>query len=100
MLPADNGYNTVPSADIALDQVSVLSLPSFTWYSSSYESSDARMLHTCQVPGNPTPRRQMIAVGGLAPDLNYSLMTKDPWPQAKQTPSNTHRTDQKGLKSA
>jgi hypothetical protein len=65
---------------IDLDQVWVLSLPSFTWYNSSYEPSDARFLHTCHVPGNP-PRRQMVAVGGLIPDFKYIFQPKDPWPQ-------------------
>ncbi len=38
------------------------------------------MLHTCHVPGTP-PRREMIAIGGYIPDLEYEIMPADPWVQ-------------------
>jgi Kelch motif len=80
ILPAARNFKTVPQAVIDLDQVWVLSLPSFTWYKSNYEPADARFLHTCDVPGNP-PRRQMVVVGGMVPELEYNLEPRDPWPQ-------------------
>ena len=76
MLSSDNYFETLQPADVELDQVWVLSLPSFTWYKSSYKPSDARMLHTCHIPGTPTPRSQMVAIGGYVPDLKYTLMPK------------------------
>ena len=83
MLPSPASYSTIQAPDVQLDQVWVLSLPSFKWYKSSYEPSDARAGHTCHVPGGLTPRRQMVAVGGEVPDLKPKLMPKDPWPQGK-----------------
>ncbi|ERF72729.1 hypothetical protein EPUS_04782 [Endocarpon pusillum Z07020] len=80
ILPADTHFETVPQATIDLDQVWVLSLPSFTWYKSNYQPANARFLHTCNVPGNP-PRCQMVAVGGIIPQLEYYLEPRDPWPQ-------------------
>ncbi|KAF7512875.1 hypothetical protein GJ744_011978 [Endocarpon pusillum] len=80
IIPAASYFRTVLQADIDLDQVWVLSLPSFIWYKSNYQPTDARCLHTCHVPGNP-PRRQMVAVGGIPPDLEYSLQPRDLWPQ-------------------
>lgn len=65
-------------AFVDLDKVWVLSLPSLTWYQSTYTPSDARFLHTCHVPGN---RRQMVAIGGIIPELEIPLQPPDPWPQ-------------------
>ena len=42
----------------------ILSLPSFSWLKANDTSGTKRMGHTCEVGGS----RQMISVGGLAPD--------------------------------
>jgi hypothetical protein len=62
---------------VALTKVSVLSLPSFTWYEAEYTPTDARNVHTCHVVGS----RQMLVVGGLEADVLPEYNTKDPFPQ-------------------
>ena len=47
----------------ALDEVYILSLPSFVWFKVNYTSSDPRIEHTCVIAGN----RQMLSIGGLNP---------------------------------
>ncbi|KAF6236380.1 hypothetical protein HO173_005471 [Letharia columbiana] len=51
------------SINAGLDEVYVLSLPSFVWFKANYTSSDPRMFHTCNIVGN----RQMLSIGGLNP---------------------------------
>lgn len=46
-----------------MDEVYILSLPSFVWFKANYTSSDPREGHTCHVVGN----RQMLSIGGLNP---------------------------------
>ena len=52
-----------------LDQVYILSLPSFVWFKANYTSSDPRIEHTCNIAGN----RQMLSIGGTNPSAaNFS----------------------------
>lgn len=65
-----------------MDDIWVLSLPSFQWIQVSNSSQSPRALHTCEVIGND----QMIVVGGADPTStteNGSLGgSTDPWPSA------------------
>ena len=61
-----------------MDEVYVLSLPSFVWFKANYTSSDPREGHTCHVVGN----RQMLSVGGLDPsasDHSAAINETDPF---------------------
>ena len=62
----------------ALDEVYVLSLPSFVWFKVNYTSSDPRVDHTCIIAGN----RQMLSIGGLNPSatsFSASINDTDPF---------------------
>ena len=54
---------TFQQINAGLDEVYVLSLPSFVWFRANYTSSDPRIFHTCNIVGN----RQMLSIGGLNP---------------------------------
>ena len=61
-----------------MDEVYVLSLPSFVWFKANYTSSDPREGHTCHVVGS----RQMLSVGGLNPsaiDHSAAINETDPF---------------------
>ena len=61
-----------------MDEVYVLSLPSFVWFKANYTSSDPREGHTCHVVGN----RQMLSIGGLNPsaaDHTAAINETDPF---------------------
>ena len=61
-----------------MDEVYVLSLPSFVWFKANYTSSDPREGHTCHVVGN----RQMLSIGGLNPsaiDHTAAVNETDPF---------------------
>jgi len=64
----------------ALDQIYVLSLPSFQWFEADYTPTMARFGHSCHVVGYG--RRQLLIVGG-APSINSWIDTEgnihDPW---------------------
>ena len=53
----------------ALDEVYVLSVPSFVWFKVNYTSSNPRVDHTCIVAGN----RQMLSIGGLNPSATSQI---------------------------
>lgn len=55
--------STSQKINAGLDEVYILSLPSFVWFKANYTASDPRMLHTCNIVGN----RQMLSIGGLDP---------------------------------
>ena len=62
----------------ALDEVYILSLPSFVWFKVNYTSSDPRIEHTCSIAGN----RQMLSIGGLNPSatsLSAAFNDTDPF---------------------
>lgn len=65
--------------DIAgLDEVYILSLPSFVWFKVNYTSSDPRIEHTCVIAGN----RQMLSIGGINPtatSLSAAINDTDPF---------------------
>ena len=62
-----------------VDQIYILSLPSFTWFKANYPPGMGRIHHTCHAVNS-----QLVAIGGLDPaaspagDYNGSA---DPWPQ-------------------
>lgn len=58
-----DGSSTSEKINAELDEVYILSLPSFVWFKANYTASDPRMLHTCNIVGN----RQMLSIGGLDP---------------------------------
>ena len=58
-----DGSTTSQQINAGLDEVYVLSLPSFVWFKANYTSSDPRIFHTCNIVGN----RQMLSIGGLNP---------------------------------
>lgn len=88
-VPGDNGtyeififggglYSDSTDEDLThLDEVFVLSLPSFTWFKADYTPVNARTAHSCNVIG----RRQMISLGGVNPAGNIWLPA-DPWTQS------------------
>ena len=76
----DTGGKTDLLSNTDLAQVWVLSLPSFTWYQSTYTPQKSRYSHTCQVPGNP-PRRHMLVIGGGVPNLDNNVESVDDFPQ-------------------
>lgn len=64
--------------NVGLDEVYILSLPSFVWFKANYTSSDPRIFHTCNIVGN----RQMLSIGGLNPaaaNLNATQNNTDPF---------------------
>ena len=78
----DDGVNSPSAAshkvNAELDEVYVLSLPSFAWFKANYTSSDPRVFHTCNIVGN----RQMLSIGGLNPsaaDFNAAGNDTDPF---------------------
>ena len=79
---AGNGDWSAPSAALknisALDEVYILSLPSFVWFKVNYTSSDPRIEHTCIIAGN----RQMLSIGGINPSatsLSDAINDTDPF---------------------
>ena len=58
-----DGSKAYQNINAGLDEVYVLSLPSFVWFKVNYTSSDPRIWHTCNVVGN----RQMLSIGGINP---------------------------------
>ena len=64
----------------ALDQIYVLSLPSFQWFEADYPPTVARFGHSCHVVGYG--QRQLLIVGG-APSINSWIDTegniRDQW---------------------
>ena len=61
--PQASGTDTEKQQNIALDEVFVLSLPSFNWQKADYTPSHPRVDHSCNVIGN----RQMVVIGGVNP---------------------------------
>ena len=57
------GSSAAQKDNVALDEIYILSLPSFVWFKVNYTSSDPRVGHTCIIAGN----RQMLSIGGLNP---------------------------------
>ena len=78
---ADGIYDGSAAAQVRnadMDEVYVLSLPSFVWFKANYTPSDPREGHTCHVVGN----RQMLSVGGLNPsaiDHDAAINETDPF---------------------
>ncbi|KAL8945694.1 MAG: hypothetical protein Q9222_007803, partial [Ikaeria aurantiellina] len=71
------GSNSQSQENTELGQsVYVLSLPSFTWHKFDYPQQTARALFTCSLRN-----RQVLAIGGLSPDIDLDHEDKDPWPQ-------------------
>lgn len=65
--------------NMALDEVFVLSLPSFNWQKANYIPSHPRVDHSCNIIG----KRQMVVVGGINPASdNGTALSKTPdiWP--------------------
>ena len=60
-----------------LDQIFVLSLPSFQWYQADYPPVNARFEHSCNVIG----QRQMLIVGGASSKVSWDFNgnNTDPW---------------------
>ena len=57
-----------------MDEVYILSLPSFVWFKANYTSSDPRAQHTCNIVGN----RQMLSIGGYNPsNTSFSAAIND-----------------------
>ena len=48
--------------ELELDEVYVLSLPSFNWFKANYPATANRNSHTCHVVG--AGQRQMLSIGG------------------------------------
>ena len=74
------GADSTSSANIKdLDQVYVLSIPSFTWYQANYDPTNARFAHSCNVIG----KRQFVTVGGASSKISWDFNgnTTDPEPQ-------------------
>ena len=62
----------------ALDEVYILSLPSFVWFKVNYTSSDPRIEHSCVIAGN----RHMLSIGGAnpsAPSWDAAVNDTDPF---------------------
>ena len=59
-----NPNNTAPLAqgELELDQIYVLSLPSFAWFQASYQPIQNRQFQTCHTVG--AGNRQMLVIGG------------------------------------
>ncbi len=73
-----DGSSASQKINAGLDEVYILSLPSFVWFKANYTSSDPRMHHTCHIIGN----RQMLSIGGLDPSAaNYgaAINNTDPF---------------------
>ena len=51
-----------PNQNVELDAVHVLSIPSFTWFKTSYTAANARFAHSCTI--QTVYSRQMIVLGG------------------------------------
>ena len=69
------------TANKALDEVWVLSVPAFVWFKANYTSQATRYKHTCHLVGN----RQMLTIGGDDPnDRNNGTLSKDPARQGLQ----------------
>ncbi len=69
-----DGSSASQKINAGLDEVYILSLPSFVWFKANYTSSDPRMHHTCHIIGN----RQMLSIGGLDPSAaNYGAAIND-----------------------
>ena len=64
-------------ANIELADVSVLSLPSFSWHKASLKPKHSRAKHSCNLAGN----RQMIVIGGVTANVENINLSKDPWKQ-------------------
>lgn len=52
----------VVQQELELDEIYVLSLPSFNWFKASYPATANRNSHTCHVVG--AGERQMLSIGG------------------------------------
>ena len=69
--------NPTPSDVADVDQIYILSLPSFTWFQAEYPPLAGRIHHTCHAVNN-----QLVAIGGLDPMASGDYNgTADPWPQ-------------------
>lgn len=69
-----DGASASQKINAGLDEVYILSLPSFVWFKANYTPSDPRMYHTCNIVGN----RQMLSIGGLDPSAtSYGAATND-----------------------
>jgi hypothetical protein len=64
-------------SNINLAVVSVLSIPSFNWYTLPLDATHSRTRHSCNVAGN----RQMIIVGGVTANIGNANQKPDPWSQ-------------------
>ena len=72
-----DGLTASRKINAGLDEVYVLSIPSFVWFKANYTSSDPRVYHTCNIVGN----RQMLSIGGLNPSAaNFTAADSDPDP--------------------
>jgi hypothetical protein len=74
------GASDAASNIAALDQIFVLSLPSFQWFEADYTPTMARFGHSCHVVGYG--QRQLLIVGGAPSidswvDMNGNV--RDPW---------------------
>ena len=76
--PASSASSAQVEVNVALDEVSVLTLPGFYWSKATYTAKHPRMEHSCNVVG----QRQMLVIGGVDPSrANISDYLKDPWSQ-------------------
>lgn len=76
--PASSASPAQAEVNIALDEVSVLTLPGFYWAKATYEAKYPRTEHSCNLVGH----RQMLVIGGYDPSrANSSDKLKDPWSQ-------------------
>ena len=76
--PQASGTQVEKQRNMALDEVFVLSIPSFNWQKADYTPSHPRVDHSCNVIGN----RQMVVIGGQNPasDNGTALLeTPDVW---------------------
>ena len=51
------------ASELALDEVYILSLPSFVWFKAEYNPIASRYAHTCHVVG--AGQRQLLTIGGM-----------------------------------
>ncbi|KAK5009776.1 hypothetical protein LTR28_013455 [Elasticomyces elasticus] len=61
-------------AELNLDEIYVLSLPSFVWSKADYPATSSRYGHTCEVVGN----RQLLSIGGANFATMYANLNTTP----------------------
>ena len=77
VIPAGTAATTDQQSNIDLAEVSILSLPSFSWHKTSLSPTESRAKHSCNLAG----KRQMIVVGGTTANVGNNNLPKDPWNQ-------------------